>query len=158
MNSTLQMRSPFDYFKDVDKFMVGGSDIFDRMTRAQNMNSAGFPHYNTKKIGENKYQVELAVSGFSMEDIDITVSDNKLTIQGSVEKVDNGDTYLYKGIATRNFIRTFVLDEFLEVVGAEMANGMLFVNIEKIVPPEKLPKKIPIGTPTLENKPQLLTE
>ena len=154
----MQTRNPFEYYKELDRFMVGGNDLWNRMTYAQNTNASGFPPYNTRKVGENKYLVELAVSGFSKEDIDITVEDNKLTIKGSVERSENDAAYLYKGIATRNFTRSFVLDEYLEVVGAEMVNGMLKVSIERIVPPEKQPRKISIGVVPVEKEPQLLME
>ena len=159
MNMTdLQKRNPFEYYKELDRFMVGGKDLWNRMTYAQNTNASGFPPYNTRKVGENKYLVELAVSGFGKEDIDITVEDNKLTIKGCIDRTESDAAYLYKGIATRNFTRSFVLDEYLEVVGAEMVNGMLKVSIERIVPPEKQPRKIAIGVVPVEKEPQLLME
>lgn len=159
MNMTdLQKRNPFEYYKELDRFMVGGNDLWNRMTYAQNTNASGFPPYNTRKVGENKYLVELAVSGFGKEDIDITVEDNKLTIKGCIDRTESDAAYLYKGIATRNFTRSFVLDEYLEVVGAEMVNGMLKVSIERIVPPEKQPRKIAIGVVPVEKEPQLLME
>lgn len=156
--NAMQNRSPFEYYKELDRFMVGGGNMWDRLTQAHATNVSGFPPYNTRKVGDNKYLVELAVSGFGKEDIDITVEDNKLTIKGSVERSENDAAYLYKGIATRNFTRSFVLDEYLEVVGAEMVNGMLKVSIERIVPPEKQPRKIAIGVVPVEKEPQLLTE
>ena len=154
----LQKRNPFEYYKELDRFMVGGNDLWNRMTYAQNTNASGFPPYNTRKVGENKYLVELAVSGFGKEDIDITVEDNKLTIKGCIDRTESDAAYLYKGIATRNFTRSFVLDEYLEVVGAEMVNGMLKVSIERIVPPEKQPRKIAIGDLSAAQEPQLLME
>ena len=156
--NAMSTRNPFEYYKELDRFMVGGNDLWNRIANAQSTNASGFPPYNTRKVGENKYLVELAVSGFGKEDIDITVEDNKLTIKGCIDRTESDAAYLYKGIATRNFSRSFMLDEYLEVVGAEMVNGMLRVSIERIVPPEKQPRKIAIGVVPVEKEPQLLME
>lgn len=152
-------RNPFEHLKELDRFMVGGGDMWDRLTKAHQTNVSGFPPYNTRKVDDNRFVVELALSGFSKDEIDITVEDNKLIIRGSVNKEEvNQSEFLYKGIATRNFTRMFMLDDYLEVKGADLTDGLLKVYIERIIPPEKLPKKIEIGKLAAPAKPQLLTE
>lgn len=151
-------QSPFDYLKELDRYLIGGSDLWDRVSRHKDPNVSGFPPYNIHRMDENTYVVELAVAGFAPENIDITVEDGKLVVKGSIsEESSDQKSFLYKGIATRNFVRTFVLDDHLEVKGADMENGMLKIVVERVIPPEKLPKKIAIGAlPKVD--PQLLVE
>jgi len=157
--NAITYRNPFEYFKDLDRFMVGADDVWNRLSRHQNQNMTGFPPYNTRKVGDNSYVVEIAATGFSPENINITVEENKLVVKGSISQTDKeeGSTYLYKGIATRDFVRTFVLDDHLEVVGAEMNNGLLCIRVEREIPPEKMPKQIVVNGP-VTSKPQLLNE
>lgn len=158
VNAVARYQNPFDYIKELDRFLIGGSDLWDRVARYKDYNVSGFPPYNIHKVTENKYTVELAVAGFSPNNIDITVEDGKLVVKGSItEEESEQKSFLYKGIATRNFVRTFVLDEHLEVKDADMENGMLKITIERVIPPEKLPKKIAIGQVS-KTDPQLLVE
>jgi molecular chaperone IbpA len=116
--------------------------------------SPRFPHHNIVKTADNEYTVELAVAGFSEDDIDIELSNNVLSIKGKMEKVEDKN-YLHHGIATRSFHKTITVTDTVEVVGAELQNGILSVNLRNIIPQEKLPKKIPIKS--ISGK-QLLTE
>jgi molecular chaperone IbpA len=133
-------------------YMIG----FDRFDDVFNSldESPKFPHHNILKTDENEYSVELAVAGFSEDDIEIELANNVLSIRGKMEKTDDKN-YLHRGIATRSFHKTITVTDTVEVVGAELNNGILSVNLKNIIPQEKLPKKIPIKS--VSGK-QLLTE
>lgn len=114
-----------------------------------------FPHHNIAKPEDNKYVVELAVAGFTQDDIDIEIVNGTLHIRG--QKEDKSDVpYLFKGIATRTFHKTIQLADTIEVRGAELEHGILTIHLENIVPEEKKAKKITIGK--VAAKQQLLTE
>lgn len=131
--------------KDFDKFFVGFDEQFNRMAKLHDditKNIPNYPPYNIKKTGDNSYVIELAVAGFAKQDIEIEFVDDKLIVKGNTRE-DEGD-YLFKGIAGRNFTRTFALDDKIEIKGAEMFNGMLQIALERIIPEHKKPKKIEV--------------
>ena len=145
MTNTLTLRS-FD-IPSIHKFGVGFDTIFDELNRvATNQSNTNYPPYNVVKHDENKFAVEVAVAGFREGDINITVDKNVLTIAG--EQAQNLDEvskeYLHRGISARSFARTFTLADHVEVVNAEVANGILTVTLERKVPEELQPKKIAI--------------
>lgn len=134
-------------FKDFDRFYVGFDDHVAKMAQVHKefvKNIPGYPPYNIRKVGENKYQIEMAVAGFGKQDIDIELADSKLIIKGSAHSDDSDADYMFKGIGTRAFTRTFAIDDQVEVQSAELVNGMLKVFLEKLVPEEKKPKKVKI--------------
>jgi molecular chaperone IbpA len=147
-------------FKDFDKFFVGYDDQINRMTKLHDdltKNIPNYPPYNIRKNSENSYTIELAVAGFGESEIDITIDGGKLVIKGNVDaKTDSlEDNFLFKGIATRAFTRAFAIDDHVEVKNAELFNGMLKIALERLVPEEKQPKKIPVKS---VGKKQLLNE
>ena len=149
--------------KDFDKFFVGFDDQFNRLAKLHDdvtKNIPNYPPYNIKKTGENTYVIELAVAGFAKQDIEIEFADDKLIVKGTT-KEDQSD-YLFKGIAGRNFTRTFALNDQIEIKGAEIFNGMLQIALEKIIPEHKKPKKIEVkdseDVPFTKSEKQLLTE
>lgn len=148
-----------DLFKDFDKLYVGFDDQFQRMAKIHDdlsKNVPNYPPYNIRKTGDNTYVVELAVAGFSQEDIEIELADGKLIVKGNISSDDKQDeSFLFKGISNRAFTRSFVLDDYIEVKDAEMLNGMLKIFLEKLVPEHKKPRKIEVKT---KGQPQLLTE
>lgn len=116
-----------------------------------------FPPHNIIKLDENRYVVELAVAGFSKEEIDIQIADGILTIKG--EKNGKEDVqYLHRGIGTRSFTKTLTVADTIEVKGAEFKDGILRIGLENIIPDHKKPRKIEIGSELKEFKPQLLQE
>jgi molecular chaperone IbpA len=131
-----------DLFKD--PFFIGFNRTLDRLntvhTAAVNQS---YPPYNIFKVDEDTYRVDLALAGFDKKDIDVSVDNGTLIVKGEVTTEDTAET-IHKGIATRKFTRTFALGEYMEVVGAEFKNGMLSVNIERIVTEDKKPKSIKI--------------
>ena len=122
-----------------------------------------YPPHNILKIGESDYLIELAVAGFSREELSIEVKDRTLTIIG--EHVSKGREYIHRGISTKKFKRTFRLSEHVQVHGADLKDGILSVELKYVVPEELRPRKIQIGhyeeltndTTSTDTK-QLLTE
>ena len=145
-----------------DPFFVGFDRLFDRLASfdaKETLRPANYPPYNIVKKDEYKYEIELAVAGISAKDINIehNPETSVLTVEGS--KGGTEDNYLHKGIAERNFVRTWTLAENVEVTGADLNDGLLKVELERIVPEEKRPKTIKIGTKKVsKSEKQLLTE
>lgn len=147
-------------YKDFDKFFVGFDEQFNRIAKMHDdltKNIPNYPPYNIKKTGESTYVIELAVAGFTKQDIEIELDGDKMVIKGNVQSEEAPENYLFKGIAARNFQRSFVLDDQVEVKDAEMLNGMLQVFLERIIPEHKKPKKVAIKDKA-EKKRELLTE
>lgn len=131
---------------NLDKFFVGFDDQFNRMAKLHEdftKNIPNYPPYNIKKTGDNNYVIELAVAGFAKQDIEIEFAEDKLIIKGNT-KDDESSDFLFKGIAARNFTRTFVLDDQIEIKDAAIFNGMLKIALERIIPDHKKPKKIEV--------------
>ena len=148
---------------NLDKFFVGFDDQFNRMAKLHDditKNIPNYPPYNIKKTGDNNYVIELAVAGFAKQDIEIEFADDKLIVKGNT-KDDESSDFLFKGIAARNFTRTFVLDDQIEIKDAAIFNGMLKIALERIIPDHKKPKKIEVkdSDDVVVTKPaQFLTE
>jgi HSP20 family molecular chaperone IbpA len=106
-----------------------GFDHFERaVDRIAKMSAEGYPPYNIEQLGENRIRITLAVAGFADRDLQIQIENNQLTVRGRQEEA--GDrVYLHRGIAARQFQRSFVLAEGIEVVGAELDNGLLHVDL-----------------------------
>ena len=112
-----------------------GFDHFERLLdRASKASAEGYPPYNIEQIGESALRITLAVAGFTIEDLVVSIEDNQLVIRGHSGEEDSGKVYLHRGIATRQFQRSFVLAEGIEVTGANIDNGLLHVDLERIVP------------------------
>ena len=118
-----------------------------RFTRTFNMapKQDNYPPHNIIRSGEHQFQIELAVAGFSEDELDVQLSGRTLKITGNRKRDPNVDVeYLHRGIASRDFERTFPLSENVEVRGATVQNGIMTVSLELIVPEEDKPKKIAI--------------
>ena len=112
-----------------------GFDHFERLLdRASKASAEGYPPYNIEQIGESALRITLAVAGFTIEDLSVSIEDNQLVIRGRSDDDDAGKVYLHRGIATRQFQRSFVLAEGIEVTGADIDNGLLHVELVRIVP------------------------
>jgi molecular chaperone IbpA len=147
-------------FKDFDKFFVGFEDTAKQLQTLHadlTKNIPNYPPYNIRKNDENSYTIELAVAGFGESEIDITIDGGKLVVKGNVETNtdDSEDNFLFKGIATRAFTRAFAIDDHIEVKNAELFNGMLKIALERLVPEEAKPKKVPVN---VKGKKQFLQE
>jgi HSP20 family molecular chaperone IbpA len=118
-----------------------GFDHFERMLdQASKTSPEGYPPYNIEQKGENILIITLAVAGFSMEDLKVSLEDNQLVIRGQLsENLENGlekekSVFLHRGIASRQFQRNFVLAEGIEVNSASLDNGLLLINLERFQP------------------------
>ncbi|MBS1255713.1 MAG: Small heat shock protein IbpA [Deltaproteobacteria bacterium] len=130
---------------------VGFDSMFDRLFGDIQRSEApsSFPPYNIRKDEEDKYTIEMAVAGFSQDDLEVELKEGVLTIRSKTDK-DEKD-YLHRGIARRAFSRSFTLSDDMIVKGADLVNGMLTIDLEKIVPEEKKSRLIEIGQ-TVESK------
>ena len=106
----------------------------------------GYPPYNIERTGENAYRITMAVAGFGEDDLTIMVKENALSIRGEKadQKAEDGREVLYRGIAERSFERRFQLADHVEVRGAEVANGLLHVDLVREVPEAMKPRTIPV--------------
>lgn len=124
-----------------------GFDHFERtLDRLKKTASDGYPPYNIEQTGENALRITLAVAGFTMDDLDIELEKNQLTIRGTQKDdpaVDGGRVFLYRGIAGRQFQRSFVLADGIVVGDAWLDNGLLHIDMQR-VEPESNGRKIPI--------------
>tara|TARA_Y100000114_G_scaffold90613_1_gene84092 strand:+ start:3558 stop:4022 length:465 start_codon:yes stop_codon:yes gene_type:complete len=136
-----QMTGSFAYPSSV---FLGFDHIAEELSRIREKANDAYPPHNVVKTDEMKYTVELAVAGFTREDIDIEVKDHVLTIKGERKQRRPQEQYIHRGLSTRKFTRSFRLSEYTEVVGADLRDGILIINLEVIIPQDELPKKISI--------------
>ena len=131
-----------------------GFENFERvLDRASKASSEGYPPYNIEQTSENGLRITLAVAGFSMTDLNVTVEDNELVVRGQNVEDDKQRVFIHRGIAARQFQRSFVLAEGIEVTGAGMDNGLLHVDLERIVPePDVRTIKIENAAPDKKKK------
>ena len=140
---------------------LGFDHIFDQLDNIHQHAKDTYPPHNVVKDDEMKYTLEIAVAGFKQEHIDIEVKDHILTISGNRPQRREQNAYVHKGISARNWKKSFRLSEYTEVSGADLVDGILTVKLEVVLPEEKLPRKITIGSYEEENdniSAELLTE
>jgi molecular chaperone IbpA len=131
----------------LSRALIGFDQMFDQMERRySNSVSNNYPPHNILKTGENKYEIQIAVTGFEKDEIAVTVESNVLTVKGegaeSVRHEQSEIVYLHRGLASRDFVREFPLAEHIEVLGAEIRNGMLIVKLIRNIPESEKPRII----------------
>ena len=146
--------SLFDNFNKLTPYAVGFDRVFDTLNRYvdNNVQSTGFPPYNIRKEGDYNYVIEMALAGFGKKDIEVEAVESTLSIRSVKENtsestchIGGGDpSDIYRGIAHRKFERKFTLADDLVVNGATLENGMLTVELERVVPEEKKPRLIDV--------------
>jgi molecular chaperone IbpA len=126
---------------------------FDRLLNLlDSASEQGYPPYNIERSDEDNYRVTVAVAGFAESDLSVDVKDRVLTVSAKREsEASEKPSYLHQGIAGRAFERSFQLAEHVEVKGARLENGLLHVELERIVPEEKKPRRITINAPELRS-------
>jgi molecular chaperone IbpA len=125
---------------------VGFDRLFDMLDSTPQFDSGqGYPPYNIERTDDTHYRITLAVAGFAENDLSVEVRESVLTIQGKREDEASQTAYLHHGIAGRAFERRFQLAENVEVRGAGLQNGLLHIDLERIVPEEKKPRRIAIN-------------
>ena len=130
----------FDPFKN---FSIGFDRMFDSLNEVSKINTSNFPPYNIRKIKDGKYQVEMALAGFSKSDIKCELQDGILTVEAKKEQKDS-DNLIHQGIASRSVLRKFTLSEYMKVEDADFKDGMLKIKFYQDLPDEKKPKTIKI--------------
>ena len=144
------MRSAFD-FAPFRRSTVGFDRLFD-MLESNNAGQAqeNYPPFDLIKKGDNDYSIQLAVAGFKPDEIDITAQQNVLIVSGrkSDEAEEKGTDFIYRGIANRSFERRFALADHIQVKGADLKDGMLFIDLVREIPEAMKPRKIDIGGST----------
>jgi molecular chaperone IbpA len=131
-------------------YMIGWDSFFPKLENMAKVNATGFPPYNVRKINDDKFVIELAVAGYSKNNLTITETDGNLTIAGELPEAS--DEYLYKGIAGRKFTRTFSLAEHVSTTGSHLVDGMLLISLEREIPEEKKPRAITIEEPLVNER------
>ena len=142
---------------------LGFDHIFDELERVTSHAKDTYPPHNVVKYDNNKYDIELAVAGFSKDDINIEIKEHILTIKGERGPRRDQELYVHKGISGRKFERQYRLSEYTEVTGADLTDGILTVSVEVILPEEKRPRMINITSKGVKsdgnsNKRELLNE
>ena len=123
---------------------------FDRLSRALDTamrvedTALSYPPYNIEKVADDEYRITMAVAGFSESDLEITTHDGNLAIRGRIEGEPSSTSFLYRGIAGRPFERKFQLADYIKVAGANLANGILTVELRREVPEAMKPRTIEI--------------
>ena len=150
MSNAFSMAPLFRNSVGFDRF----SDLFE--TALRNDSSGGYPPYNVEKRGEDSYRIVVAAAGFQQDDLDLQVEKGVLTVSGSKREStsEEGVTYLHQGIAQRAFKLSFRLDDHIEIKGANLSNGLLSIDLQRVVPEEAKAKRIPINgdsQPALQN-------
>lgn len=124
---------------------VGFDRLFRLLDEAQNLEPQSYPPYNIERVGENEYRITMAVAGFGEKDLAIEAKGNALTVTGKrAEKAESAGEVLHQGIASRSFERRFQLADYVEVSGAELANGLLHISLKREVPEALKPRQIAI--------------
>lgn len=131
-----------------------GFDHLASMIDAANRNEkqASYPPYNIELLSEDKYRITMAIAGFSKDDVSIEVENNTLSVKGDKPATkEESRQFLHKGISERSFERKFQLGDHVKVLQADIENGLLHIDLERLIPESKKPRKIEIGSKLLEN-------
>ena len=141
---------------------VGFDRVFDQLERVRGdlegrTALTKYPPYNIVKLSDDEFSIEMAIAGFSKEDLDVEIKENILSVKGSKTEEDGKRSFVHKGIGGRSFERHFTLADHVEVVDGDLVDGILVINLKRVVPESELPKKIKLGETTKSEK-TLLTE
>ena len=136
--------SLFDNLNSLTPFSVGYDSIFDRLNSTiEQGQGSSYPPYNIRKKSEYLYEIELAVAGFGQKDINIELADGIITVK-SIKENSSDEEILHRGISYRKFEKRFSIADDIQVKGAKLENGLLTIDLERIVPEEKKPRTIAI--------------
>ncbi len=139
-------------------FMLGFDEIERTLDKIARSGTDSYPPYNIEQFDEDKFRIVIAVAGFTMDDLSVQIEQNQLVIRGKREKQKGDDEtiYIHRGIATRQFHRSFVLADDIEVAGAELENGLLSIYLKRLLPDITI-QKIEIKNGEAKNGPKTLT-
>ena len=131
----------FDPFRN---YTIGFDKIFDSLLEVSKINTSNFPPYNIRKLGDGKYEIELALAGFTKDDIKVELKEGTLSVSAKKEEKDS-ENLVHQGIASRSVLRKFSLSEYMEIEDADFKDGMLKIKCFENIPEEKKPKVIKIN-------------
>ena len=131
----------FDPFRN---YTIGFDKIFDSLLEVSKINTTNFPPYNIRKLGDGKYEIELALAGFTKDDIKVELKEGTLSVSAKKEEKDS-DNLVHQGIASRSVLRKFSLSEYMEIKDADFKDGILKIKCFENIPEEKKPKVIKIN-------------
>ncbi len=135
---------------------VGFDRLFNLLDGVNDAQGQSYPPYNIERLGENDYRITMAVAGFAEDDLSIEVKESALTVTGKRAEDEKKAAYLHQGIAARAFERRFQLADHVEVTGAKLEHGLLHIELKRVIPDAKKPRRIEIGasanTATIEAK------
>ena len=143
--STTNWNNFVSAFPQVESRLIGFDRVFDAVTKLHTVEggqSNSFPPYNIKRIDDENYEIQIAIAGFKKSELDVVVEDGNLIVKGEQEKSE--DEFLHKGIAERNFTRTWGLADEVKVTGSELKDGVLTISLVHEIPEEKKPTSIEI--------------
>ena len=148
MVTTQALANIFDHFDRTAliPYAVGFDRIFDQLNDhyALHQRNTGFPPYNIRKEGDYNFVIELALAGLSKKDLEVEVVEGTLTVRSVEKKQEESGELLHRGISYRQFNRSWTLADDVVVNDAKMENGMLLIQLERVVPDEKKPRTITI--------------
>jgi molecular chaperone IbpA len=141
--ATMQLRAIDPaHLANLSRALVGFDTIFNQHVQQQTSN---YPPHNIVKFSDSEYAIEVAVAGFSKEEITVEVDQDQLIVRGvQASKDDVTKEYLHRGLASRDFEQHYTLAEYMEVKDAEVRDGMLIINIERIIPEALQPRSIKV--------------
>ena len=143
--STTNWNNFVSAFPQVESRLIGFDRVFDAVQRLHTVEggqSNSFPPYNIKKLDDENYEITLALAGFKKSELSVVVEDGSLVVKGEQEKSE--DEFLHKGIAERNFTRTWALADEVKVTGSKLKDGVLTISLVHEIPEEKKPVDIKI--------------
>ena len=130
---TLSVPETAKYLDTIHRNSIGLEDWMRRLDNAFEAGDVNYPPYNLVKETDTRYRLELAIAGFSKDDVEVTTESNKLTVEGKQKDADTSE-YVYRGLASRDFTRTWTLSDDVEVNEVDFTNGLLTVRLNKIIP------------------------
>ena len=132
-------------FSPLYRSVVGFDRLADMLDAATTETAGGYPPYNIERTAENAYRIEIAVAGFKPADLHVEVKENLLTVQGRKTETEDTRRFLHRGLAERNFERRFQLADYVVVVDAQLADGLLSISLKRELPEALKPRRIEIN-------------
>ena len=131
---------------------VGFDRLFHILDQVAGNDDTTYPPYNIERLGDDSYRITMAVAGFSKDEVQIDVKEQTLTVHGEKSNDESTPDFLHRGIAARAFERRFELAEYVEVVGADLSDGLLHVELVRTLPERMKPRTIEIGSTPVDSK------
>ena len=119
-------------------FLLGFDQLERMLEQAEKSGTEGYPPFNIEQVSDLAYRITLAVAGFADDDLSITVEDRKLVVRGRIAEKADTRVYLHRGIAARQFMKSFVMADGVEVTGAATENGLLHIDLERAIPESRV--------------------